>query len=472
MKGWIAGGGWFGCQVALACVLAAGCTRETTDARALQPVSLPDLSRADPAVQAQARERYASLQQLIRRSPGWVDLGTGFGQLGMLLQAAEYYDVAEPCYVNAQALSPADARWPYYLGRLHKSKGEIDKAEASFKQVLALRPDDLATLIWLGRLYLDTDRPEGADALFAKAFTIAPRTVAVLAGLGRAALARKDYARAAKNLEDALAIDPQAESLHSPLAMAYRGLGELDKAAPHVRQWRNTDILVPDPLQTELDLVLESGLSYELRGVRAFEAKDWPAAAGFFRKGVALTPDNIPLRRSLQHKLGTALYLSGDVRGAQEQFEAVVRLAPESGIDESSAKAHYSLGVLMASSGHGEQAVEQFSAAVKYQPNYFEAQLALADVLRRSGRADAACAHYRAAMDINPRYPQARLGYAMALVQLRRYREARDWLVESVKLNADRTEFRIALARVLATVPDDRVRDGHGALAIVEDLFK
>src|SRR5438094_665557 len=100
----------------------------------------------------------------------------------------------------------------------------------------------------------------------------------------------------------------------------------------------NGDLFVPDPLQEELDLLLQSGLSYELRGVRALESRSWPEAAALFRKGLELTHENTPLGRSLRHKLGTALYLSGDVRGAQEQFEEVVGLAPASGLDESVAK--------------------------------------------------------------------------------------------------------------------------------------
>ena len=36
-----------------------------------------------------------------------------------------------------------------------------------------------------------------------------------------------------KYLEQALAIDPEGDSLHAPLATAYRGLGQLDKARPH-----------------------------------------------------------------------------------------------------------------------------------------------------------------------------------------------------------------------------------------------
>jgi tetratricopeptide (TPR) repeat protein len=400
------------------------------------------------------------------------DLGTTYGKMGMVLQAAEYYDAAEPCYLNAETLAPRDMRWPYYLGHLYTNKGQSEKAETSFNRVLELQPDDLAALVWLGRLYLDNGRPEDAERVFSTALRVSPRAVAVLAGLGRATLAKRDFAGAVKYLEDALAIDPDAQSLHSPLAIAYRGLGQLDKAEPHLRQWRNRDILLPDPLRQELDLVLESGLSYELRGVRALEAKDWTAAATYFRKGVELTRDNTQLGRSLRHKLGTALIMKGDVHDAQEQFESVIRMAPPGGVDESTAKAHYSLAVLMASTRRGHEAVEHFSAAVTYQPTYVEAHIGLADALRRSGRAAESLRHYQEGIAINPRAPSARLGYAMALVQLRRYRDAAVWLAEGANRYPDQLELALAHARLLAAAPDERVRDGKRAIGIVQELFK
>ena len=364
--------------------------------RNLLAAPLPDLSRVDAGVQAQVRGRYEALTRALSDRADAPELASAFGQYGMVLQAAEFYDVAEPCYLNAQKLAPDEIRWPYYLAGLYKSRGETDKAEAAYKQALALRPDDLATLIWLGRLHLDQGRPEAAEPLFAKANSLAPRTVAALAGLGRVAVARRDYPQAVKYLEDALAIDPEAESLHAPLAAAYRGLGQLDKAQPHLRQWRNRDLPVPDPLQQELDLLLESALSYELRGVRAFEARAWPTAVQFFRKGIELAHDDSQLSRSLHHKLGTALYLTGDIPGAREQFEEVVRHAPPGGgVDEATSKAHYSLGVLLASTGDTQPAVQHLLAAVQYQPNYVEAHMAVADVLRRTGRGEASLSHYR-----------------------------------------------------------------------------
>jgi tetratricopeptide (TPR) repeat protein len=457
--------------VGVGCVLITGALAcRWLPGRSLQAPPVPDLARADAGVQAQVRGRHEALVRAIADRADAPELARAFGQYGMVLQAAEFFDAAEPCYLEAQTLDPEDVHWPYYLAGVYKSRGDTDKAEAAYKRVLQLRPDDVAALIWLGRLHLDQGRPEDAEPLLLKAYSLSPRAVAILAGLGRVEVAKRDYPQAVKYLEDALAIDPDAESLHAPLAAAYRGLGQLDKAQPHLRQWRNRDIPVQDPLQQELDLLLDSGLSNELRGIRAFEIHDYPQALGFFRRGLELTPGNTPLSRSLRHKLGTALYLTGDSAGARMQFEEVARQAPP-GMDESASKAHYSLGVLLASQGDMQGAVQHLLASLQYQPNYVEAHLAAADVLRRSGKGEASLSHYRDALAINPRQTTARLGYGMALVQLRRYQEARAWLEESVRLYGDRVDLKIALARLLASCPDARVRDGARALTMAQQMF-
>ena len=435
-------------------------------------MALPDVARVDAGVQKQIRERYESVRHGLETSAPRAELATSFGQYGMVMQASEYFDVAEPSYLNAQKLAPEDVRWPYYLANLYKSRGETDKAEASFKRALELQPDDLATLIWLGRLNLDQGKIDAAEPLFAKAYSLAPRTVSVLAGLGRVAVARRDYAAAAKYLEDALELDPEAESLHAPLATAYRGLGQLDKARPHIGQWRNRDLPVPDPRQQDMDLLLESGLSYELRGVKSFEVRDWKSAMEFFRKGVALAHPNTPLSRSLHHKLGTALFLTGDLAGAQEQFETVVREQQPDGIDEATAKAHYSLGLIADEKGQHSLAADHLAAAVKYQPSYIEAHLAYGDELRRVNKFPLALAQYDEVVKIAPRSVPARLGYAVTLVALGRSRDARDWLVNLTMLYPDRLEFKGALARLLAAAPDDRVRDAKEALAIIDRDFR
>jgi tetratricopeptide (TPR) repeat protein len=441
--------------------------------RELAPAPLPDLSRLDPSVQAQIRASHAALEtKLADRSASDRELGAAFGEYGMLLQAAEYFDVAEPAYLNAEKLLPADARWPYYLGLLYRTRGDTPRAIDALKRALQLEPADVPTLVWLGRTYLDRGDPAEAEPLFARAAAVAPREVAVLAGRGQAALARHDYAGAAAQLEEALSLNPGVASLNAPLAQAYRGLGETQKAEAQLARWRNTEVPLPDPKRQALDLLLESGLSYELRGSRALETRDFAEAERLFRKGTGLAPATTQLGRSLRHKLGTALILRGDSTGAIEQFEAVTKAAPAGATDEPAAKAHYSLGLIMASGGRTTEAIDHFKSAVAHNASYVEAYVALGETLRGGGRYREALAAYGEAVRLNPRAAEARLAYAVSLAQLRRYAEARDWLVASVRAQPDRPELAQALARLYAAAPDDRVRDGRQAFTITQDLLK
>ena len=222
------------------------------------------------------------------------------------------------------------------------------------------------------------------------------------------------------------------------------------RSPPPIRCWTNWAGL------------LQNAAAYEVRGSEALGKREWADAIRNLRKAIELAPQNPGTRLNL----GTALYLTGDAGGALEQFETAVRLAPES------PKAHYSIGVIMEAAGRDQDAIDRFSAAVKYDPGYVEARMQLADALRRNGRLDESLSHYAEVIKTSPAISQARFGYAMALVRLRRYQEARDRLTDGMKTYPDQPGFAHALARVLAAAPDDRVRDGRTALALLEPLLK
>jgi tetratricopeptide (TPR) repeat protein len=466
--------------VALACgVLTVACTSreavETQDAPAgvsvlrppdregLQPVALPDFAPMKDPVRRQMETRYSALMSRIKDPRATAsDLGAAYGEMGMILMAAAYFDAAESCYLNAQALAPGDRRWPYYLGHLYKIKGPLAKSVEAFERALRSQPSDVATLVWLGDAYLAQGRAEAAEPLFATALTLQPDSAAARFGAGRTALARKDYDRTVRHLTRALALDPQATRIHYPLAMAYRALGDLRQAQAHLAQQGDVEPHPVDPLKRQLDELLQSPEAYDVRGGREFDAGNWAAAVEYFRKGLELAPAD----PSLRHRLGTALYQMGDVRGATEQFEQVVRTSPHH------ARAHFSLGVLMNESGRYAEAIDRFSDALKYEPGYVQARVQLAGILGRTGRPEEALAHYTQALEVDPTLSDAAFGHAMTLVRLHRYREARERLVAGVKTHPDQSIFRHALARLLAAAPDDRVRDGPRAKTLVDELLK
>lgn len=426
----------------------------------LLPVALPDLSRLEPPVQEQLRDDFNRLtqkQETAATPPS--ELGDAYGELGKLVMAAKEFDLAEPCFLDAQTLAPGDRRWPYYLAQLYKTKGALPQAVASFERALQLQPDDEPTLVSLGEMHLLEGRPAAAAPLFAKAAASHPRSLAAQFGLGRAALAQQDYRGAVTHFEEALALNPQA-NVHYPLALAYRGLGELPKAEAHLQQRGGLEIVAADPLMDELRELLHSAISYEIRGTRALNAADWKTALVEFQQGLALDPSNATLR----HKLGTALYMSGDVRAAQEAFEQVIRDSP------AYARAYYSLGVLLESQQRHQAAIERLSAAIAHEPDYVEARVQLAELLRRNERLQEAVTHYDRALAIDPRLSEAALGRAVTLIRLHRYREARDRLSEAAQLHLENPWIAHALARVLAAAPDDRIRDGAKALAVMQAL--
>ena len=467
-------------------VLTGGCTSDETsttpsDATRSDPVSAeppelrsvsePDLSQItdSESLREEIGQQYAALMRAVddpETTP--LNLGQAFGEMGMLLMAAQFTDEAEACYLNAQALAPSERRWPYYLGHLNRATGKPGQAAEFFEQARQLRPNDVSTLVWLSEMYLEDGRPEVARPLIEHAVALEPASLAARSTLGRVAIARQDYFRAVQYLEEALTLDPEAAGIHSALATAYRSLGHLDRAGASRRRGAvggaapfDSGVIRPeDPLMEEVESLVKTPAAFEVRGTRALDRGDHGQAVAHFRSGLGLAPDSL----SLRHKLGTALAMTGDVRGSQEQFEAIVRRSPDY------ADAHYSLGVLMEGTGRYPQAIARYTAAVRYDPGSAEARMRLAGLLRRSGRPDDALSQYDRISEIDPHAIEAPFGYAMVLVGLGRYREARDRLADGMTAFPEVFVFPVALARVLAAAPDDRVRDGQRAMVIMQNL--
>ena len=436
----------------------------TTSSRpSLRPVALPDIASASPEVQSRLRERYESLTKTINDTGASSSaLADAFGEMGKLFLAAEYFDAAEACFVNAGTLAPSDMRWPYYLAHAYRRSNRNDQAAASFTRALALQPQHVPSLVWLAEIRLTSNQPEEAERLLEAARNLEPQSGAVLYGLGRAALARQDYANAVKHLESALMLAPEATRIHYPLALAYRGMGNRQQAEAHLRKRGEVDLPPADPLMGEVANLLQNAAAYETRGAQALDARDWPGAIAQLTKAIEIAPRNAYTRLNL----GTAYFMQRDADRALEQYREAVRLLP------SLARAHFGIGVLMETRGQDPAAIEEFTAAVTNDPEYIEAQFSLANALRRSGRVEASLPHYAEVLRINPAVSQASFGYAMGLVKLGRYQEARDRLERDVKAFPEQLGFAHALARLLAAAPDDRVRNGARAHAIVMELLK
>jgi tetratricopeptide (TPR) repeat protein len=429
----------------------------------MKPIPLPDVSRLDARLQQEVRQYHAALTNTFESGAASSRRAEVAGSYGKLLLATEYMAEAESAFIQAQALDPSDLRWPYYLGHVYRAQQEPARAIPAFERVLSLEPDHVPSLIWLGDLHLARGDTAGADSYLQRASALQPDSAAAISRLGRTALARRDYAHAIEYLERALLLKPDALSVHYPLGMAYRGVGQAAKAEANLQRASEGGGIAPsDPLMDVVAALLQNAGAYEARGMEALAARDWNTAVENLRKAAEIAP----LNAVTHSNLGTALSLSGDSAGARRELVEAVRLDP--GL----AKAHFALGLLAQDEGLWNEAIDRFSAAIRHDADFVDAHFTLAEALRRAGRVEQSLPHYLDVLRLNRAASQARFGYAMALVRLRRYEEARRSLTDAVRLHPDQPGLPHALARILAAAPDPEVRDGDRALVLIQPLLK
>jgi tetratricopeptide (TPR) repeat protein len=419
------------------------------------PVPIPSLQGLEPEVAAQLQDARALLDALLQKegaSPA--ELAEAFGELGRLYHAYGLADAAAPCYANAALLAPQDFRWPYYKGHLDQDAGRLAEAEASYRKTLELQPGFHPARIHLGEVLLSANRPDEAERALRDVLAADPGSAAAQAVLGEVALSRQQYREAAEYLEAALAALPDADRLHHPLGLAYRGLGQIDKAREHLAKAGRVGVRPTDPLMDELAQLRQGEMAHLLRGRVAFRFGRYADAVTEFRKAVEARPDSVPARINL----GAALTQTGDRKGAIEQLQEALKRAPGNGT------AHFNLGLLLAQEGKGAEAVQHLEEAIRIEPRDGGAHLELAQLLERTGRPAAALIHYEKAAGYLPQDERAWMGEANLLVAQERWREALE-VLETAYGNLP-TSGRIlhGLARLLAASPDPSLRDGKRAL--------
>jgi cytochrome c-type biogenesis protein CcmH/NrfG len=101
-----------------------------------------------------------------------------------------------------------------------------------------------------------------------------------------------------------------------------------------------------------------------------------------------------------------------------------------------------------------------------------QALVYLADAKMRIGRADEAAALYGQALKQSPDSVRVRVSLAMANVKAGHHGQARQVLEAALQAQPHNPEIINAFARILATAPEAKVRDGSRALGLAKALFE
>src|SRR5437016_8403958 len=137
---------------------------------------------------------------------------------------------------------------------------------------------------------------------------------------------------------------------------------------------------------------------------------------------------------------GTELLTQGKVDEAVVQFKAAMKLNPE---DED---AHYNLALALARKGDRASAKQEDLEALRIYADYTEAHNNLGNLLVADGKFEEAIEHFRAALKISPENASAQNNLGTALVHQGKVIDAISCFREAIRLKPDYIEARHNLA--------------------------
>lgn len=444
---------------------AVACARPPATDPELESVAPPDLSQVDNAVREQFDALWRDLESAetgapARRADAW-------GALGRWFDVYHYADSAGRCYRNAQRLDPDEPRWPYHLGVLAATAGDLDAAHDHLTKAAELAPEETAPRVRLGDLALDRQQLDLAAELYESVLAGHPDSPGALLGVGRLALLRGEARAALEPLERLVELQPDAAAVRYSLGLARRHLGD-DEAADAFLATVPADnldqipLVLDAPWDRELQRVDQGARMLTRRGVRAFRRGDPGHAAELLGAAVSADPEG-PEKRV---NYALALRATGRAGAALEQLETALQLA-EPG-SEQAARVHLELGRLLAAVARPADAEGHLGTVLEIDPESLAAHLELGRLHHRRGRPERALVHYAAARDGDRPVPETCFWHAAVLTILGRHAEARAALEADLQRLGDDRELSLLLARLVSAAPDPASRDVDRARRLLE----
>jgi len=164
---------------------------------------------------------------------------------------------------------------------------------------------------------------------------------------------------------------------------------------------------------------------------------------------------------------GQALAGMGDLHAALSQFDDAIRFYSEAlRLEPHLADAQNAWGGVLLAQGKPQDAVEHFTTATRLDPTLAEAEFNFGLAFRQLRRPKEAAAAFQRALRVQPQNLPARLLLADCLAETGQPREALALLQLIAQVRPDAIDALHRIAWILATSPDNGVRNGGEAVAL------
>ncbi len=239
------------------------------------------------------------------------------------------------------------------------------------------------------------------------------------------ALEEKKPAQAVAYFRAALAVRPEAASIHFNLGNVLR---QQDRLAEATDAYRDALALAPD-----------YGPAHNNLGETLLAQGRTPDAVAELRRTVALLPRDV----RAHHNLGLALRRHGQPKDAEAAYRRALRVDPKF------APADCDLGVVLREQGRLDDALAAVRKAVKLGPREPRFHHNLGDVLRALGRLADAEAAYRKVIELTPKAASGRFALGLTLRAQGRLDEAIAMFREGLRLDPRNARAHFGLGNAL-----------------------
>lgn len=459
---------WFGGIAAILVIAAMSCGGESgrehgfeIDRPGLVSIDCPNLASLEDDDRVRVHRRELMLEEALADADRKdADLGAVFGELGKTYLAFGFQESAVGCFANAHSLVPSEYRWLHYLTVANSDLGQAHEAIRAARSAIAIRPDAVQTLVLLGDALLGSNQTNQAREAYSQAVRFKPDCAAAWYGLGQTAMSADDFEAAIDFFENALRHQPDASIVQYPLAMAYRGIGDVDKAQEHIRQQGLLRPVVNDLLMTDVDN--RNAQTWIRRGRESLQAGRPEEAVRLLSMAVEVKPGAFVAWANL----GLAHFRLGDIDRALEVYAKAERLEPDNYV------VHTHIGTVLAAVGRRDEAIVRFRRAIELNPNDVRARFNLGQSLRILGLESEALDQMDEVLRLDPSHEAARGAQARLFAAMGDWRAAVETVESGLNLQPESVVLTGVLARLLAACQEPAIRNPERALDLARRAFE
>ncbi len=354
-------------------------------------------------------KRIAGYEMIIRQEPSNLQAHSSLSHYYKL--AKEKPEILKRLE-QAQTEAPDDATLHYCLGTLHSLLGNDQQSIAQLEQALQIAPSYDMASYQLAQTLLKIGQMEKATTALQRVVEALPALHQAHYALGIALSKSDQLQQAITSFKKSLSIYPDQPLCQEQLGSVYMKLKEWKEAEHWFRTALETE---PDSPHRLVNLAV------------AIQNQDrLDEALSYYKKALEVEPNAWQTHANL----AGCYLLKREANPAIEHYQQAVRINPQAWL------VRMKFGDLWSLVGEPAKAAKQFQAVAEGQHEFALAHLKTAQALKTAGQTEEALRFYRSANEIKP-----------------------DW-----------TPAVVGLAWILATHPDEQLRDPQKAIQLTEAM--